>query len=217
MDYLKLLQLSALGLKVDFDFNILDLSDKRDFIKRIEAFIATAEIDNKDDVLKYIERKLQSKSSVLYYEQENNIRSIDGNFDPNVLIKNLDYVYNWIDEKIKGYEKIEIEKQTTPRISMPKVWAYVYFYRIKSGNYKMNPIKERFYDEVAEQKIIDRDNFKKEFLSITKTEKQRTVIENYNHLKTAMSQKELKDSPMAFKLAGKDLKIIEEEIKKGKS
>ena len=200
MDYLNQLLLSTLGLEKAFEFNPLDLEDDRAFISHIERFLKKQKVKKQRiDVLNYIKDELQKCVSL--FHDNNDVHRYE----------NTKKVIHWIqlESDLTGI------KSTKSQISMPRVWAYVYYYLIQAGTFPNPKIKEDFYKDISSAKTLVTDNFKKEHLNIwnAKTgEGYRTFPDHYKDLAYALNTKELIQHPKACKMAKSDL----EKMKKNK-
>lgn len=126
--------------------------------------------------------------------------------------RNLESLSSSVDKEIESLNNTIPQRKA----SEPIIWAYVYYYLMKMENYTIEPIKERFYDTIANKHGFDRANFKKAWLSFNHAEKgknNRTSAKLYDILLEATKEKALYSHPKSLALAQQDLSIIEQKRK----
>jgi hypothetical protein len=189
-----------LSLDEEFTINPLDLDNKFEF-KRLISDYLKRNINKtnkalKTDILSYIHNEISywltpfySEGDVLRYE-------------------NLKSILVWLNDEI---EMAELPSESEIQISMPRVWAYVYYYLISNGSYKMETPKTLFFRTISSNKSISCDNFKKEYNKITHPITglaYRKKQLHFKDLKLAISKKELTSHPTSLKLAKRDLSAM---------
>jgi|GEM_PF-5493254 len=203
-DFINLLILSSLQLKSDFVFSHFDVDDKRNLIQKIEKFLSEElETDNRKDVLIYIESKFQ--------------KSLNDFENDKSRYRNTEWILDWIEEQILELASSNKNSSKT-QISLPRTWAYIYYYLISTDNYIPPKIKEQFYEQVSSGNF-SKANFKTEFGHLSHPivgHKLRTDPKFLKDLEYALTQKKLTDHPKAKKLASQDLKAMKERLEKGK-
>jgi hypothetical protein len=192
-----MLQLSSLYLEEEFNFNPLDLDDKVKFKLLISSYldknINKTNKALKKEILTYIYNEISKWLSPFYTDTDR------------LRYENLKSILVWLDDEI---EMAELSPESEIQISMPRVWAYVYYYLISNGSYKMETSKILFYKTISSNKCINWNNFKKEYDKIThpiKGAAYRKKPLHYKDLKVAISEKELTSHPTSLKLAKRDL------------